>query len=315
MRLSLALPLLFAAAPLLVQTAPSKAEGPQPEMSAEEMRAAYQEHVSKTLGSIKYQEGTAELPGGMARLELPTGYRFLKAGDAKKVVVDLWGNPPENASDLLGMVVPAGEDLAKPDSWAIVVTFAEDGHVSDSDADEIDYDELLSQLKEGNRRDNETRATQGYETMLLTGWAVPPRYDKEQKVLYWAKQYADPGGSEGTLNYDMRVLGRRGVLSLNGVAGVGRVADIESVTPAIVSMIHYNEGHRYADFDSATDKKADYSLAGLVLGGAVAAKLAAKAGILAKLGAILVAGKKFVIFIVLGIGIFLKKIFGRKSAA
>src|SRR5688500_15266853 len=110
MRLFLALPLLLATSPLLAQGAPSKPDGQQPEMSAEEMQAAYREHVSKTLGSIKYQEGTAELPGGMARLELPTGYRFLKAGDAKKVVVDLWGNPPENASDLLGMVVPAGED-------------------------------------------------------------------------------------------------------------------------------------------------------------------------------------------------------------
>jgi uncharacterized membrane-anchored protein len=311
MRLLLALPFLFAASPLVASDAPPKAE----EMSPDEMQAAYREHVSKTLGSVKYQEGTAQLPGGMARLELPTGYRFLTPNDAKTVVVDLWGNPPEKASDILGMVVPAGEDLAQPDSWAIVISFSEDGHVADSDADEIDYDELLSQLKEANRLDNEARAANGYETMLLTGWAVPPRYDKDQKVLYWAKEYSNPDSPGGTLNYDMRVLGRRGVLSLNGVAGVERVSDVEAATPAIVSMVHYNDGHRYADFNSATDKKADYSLAGLVLGGAVAAKLAAKAGLLAKLGAILVAGKKFIIFIVIGIGVFLKRIFGRKNAA
>ena len=56
-------------------------------------------------------------------------------------------------------------------------------------------------------------------------------------------------------------------------------------------------------------------MAGLVLAGAIPAKVAAKAGLLAKLGAILVAGKKFVIFIVIGIAAFLKRIFGRKSAA
>ena len=56
-------------------------------------------------------------------------------------------------------------------------------------------------------------------------------------------------------------------------------------------------------------------MAGLVLGGAVAAKVAAQAGLLAKLGAILVAGKKFVVVGVLALLAFAKKLFGRKSAA
>ena len=311
MRLLFALPLLLAASPLLAQDPATPEKTP----SEAEMEADYQEHVSKIAGTLKYKEGTAQLPGGMARLELPTGYRFLDSTDAKKVVVDLWGNPPDSASNLLGMVVPAGEDLAKPESWAIVVSFSEDGHVSDKDADEIDYNELLSQLQEGSRESNKQRQEQGYETMNLKGWAVAPRYDKEKKVLYWAKQYDVPDAKEGTLNYDVRVLGRRGVLSLNGVAGMSRVSDVEAATPAIVSMTRFNDGHLYADFNESTDKKADYSLAGLVLGGAVAAKLAAKVGILAKLGGLLVAFKKGIIFVVIGIAALAKKVFGSKSAA
>jgi uncharacterized membrane-anchored protein len=93
------------------------------------------------------------------------------------------------------------------------------------------------------------------------------------------------------LNYDVRVLGRRGVLSLNAIAGASQKQEIDALTPEIVSLVSFNTGHTYADYNSSTDKKADYSLAGLVVGGAVAAKLLAKGGILvllAKFGKLLI---------------------------
>lgn len=276
--------------------------------SPEQREAAYRTHVLKVLEGIRYREGVQELPGGMARLELPGGYRYLEPEDARKVVVDLWGNPPEAAANILGMVVPEGEHLASPDSWAIVVSFSEDGHVDDHDADEIDYEELLTQLKESSRLSNEERKAAGFETMDLVAWAVAPRYDKEHKVLHWAKRFDVPDSEQDTLNYDVRVLGRRGVLSMNGIANMSRVADIEAASPALVSMLRFNEGHRYADFDPATDKKADYSLAGLLVGGAVAAKLAAKAGFFAKFGKLILLGA-------IGLGVVAKKVAGRRKTA
>ena len=312
MRFLASLPLVFAAGLAFAQETPAPAEASSP--TEAEMIAAYQAHVAETLKGITYKEGTAELPGGIAHLDLPSGYRFVDSQGARKVVVDLWGNPPEQGSDVLGMVVPAGETLENPNSWAIVISFSEDGHVSDGDADEINYGELLSQMQAADKESNEARKAQGFETMDLVGWAVPLHYDKEHKVLHWAKQFKVEGADEDTLNYDVRVLGRRGVLSLNGVASMGRVADVEAATPGIVSMVQFNDGHRYADFNAATDKKADYSLAGLVLGGAMAAKIAAKAGILAKLGAILIAGKKFVVIGLIALVAFVKRFFGKKDA-
>ncbi len=73
---------------------------------------------------------------------------------------------------------------------------------------------------------------------------------------------------EDTLNCDVRVLGRHGVLSHNATAGMNRVADIEAASPAIVSMVRFNEGKRYGDFDLSTDREAGLTLAGLLLGGA-----------------------------------------------
>jgi uncharacterized membrane-anchored protein len=312
MRFASLVPLIFSASFTFAQETP-KPEADEP--TPEQIEAANQAYAQELTKDLRYQEGRAELPGGMARLDLPQGFRYLDPADAKKVVVDLWGNPPQSAKDLLGMVVPAGEDLVSGNSWAIVLTFKEDGYISDKDADKIDYNDLLAQLKEGSKQSNEARQAAGYGSMELTGWAVAPRYDKDCKVLYWAKRFDIPESDEDTLNYDVRVLGRRGVLSLNGIAGIGRVNDIEAVTPAIVSMVQFNDGHRYADFNPKTDKEADYSLAGLVLGGAVAAKVAAKAGLLAKLGAILLAGKKFVVIAVIGVAALLKKFFGRRSEA
>lgn len=74
--------------------------------------------------------------------------------------------------------------------------------------------------------------------------------------------------AEDTRNYDVRVLGRHGVLSLNAIAGINRVADIEAASPAIVSMVRFNEGKRYGDFDPTTDRESGLTFASLLLGGA-----------------------------------------------
>ncbi len=47
----------------------------------------------------------------------------------------------------------------------------------------------------------------GCGKLLLTGWARPPRYDKEMKVLNWAKAL-DSGEPVQVLIYGVRVLGK-----------------------------------------------------------------------------------------------------------
>ncbi|MEP4079675.1 DUF2167 domain-containing protein [Haloferula sp.] len=89
---------------------------------------------------------------------------------------------------------------------------------------------------------------------------------------------------------------------------IGAVPEIDAASPKIVDLVEYKEGHRYQDFDPATDKKSDMSLAGMVLGGAVAAKLAAKAGFFAKFGKILIIGG-------IAVAAFFRKMIGRKKNA
>lgn len=283
-------------------------------LTPEQREAAFREYVSKTLADVKPQEGSVTLPNGVARFDLPQGYRFLNATDAKKVIVDLWGNPPSNAADVLGMVLPAGEQLDNASSWAAVVTYEADGYVSDHDADEIKYDDLLKQLKESNVEANVERKAAGYPEMVLKDWAITPHYDKERKALHWAKEL-DSGDGVNTLNYDLRILGRKGVLSLNGVASIDRLKDVEAAAPELLKIVQFQPGYRYEEFNEKTDKKSEYSLASLVLGGAVAAKVAAKVGLFKGLWLAILAGKKFVVIGAIAAAGLVKKWIGRKSEA
>ena len=98
------------------------------------------------------------------------------------------------------MVVPTAASLADEKGWAVVVTFSDDGYVSDEDAASTDYAQLLAELKEGTKDENAERKRQGFETVDLVGWAVPPRYDAASKKFYWAKELAFEGNDQHTLN-------------------------------------------------------------------------------------------------------------------
>jgi uncharacterized membrane-anchored protein len=289
-----------------VQAQEKLSEAPR---TPEQKAAVHQSYMEKILADIVYQEGHISLLGGKAGFDLPSGYRFLNARDSKRVIVDLWENPPGYADGVLGMVVPRGEDLAYPDSWAIVVTYQEDGYVSDHDADAINYDDLLKEMRKANEGSNKEREKQGYASFVLKGWAVAPSYDHKTKALFWAREFLSSDTSRSSLNYDVRVLGRSGVLSLNGVAGMNRLKDIQAASSEIVSMVHFTQGNRYQDFSASTDKKADYTLAGLVLGGAIAAKT----GLLKGLFVGLLAMKKLVVAGAVAVFAGIRKLFGRKK--
>ena len=70
----------------------------------------------------------------------------------------------------------------------------------------------------GSLAANEEREKQGFERVTLIGWAEPPSYDAAAHKLYWAKELAFADNPDHTLNYNIRVLGRRGVLVLNAYA-------------------------------------------------------------------------------------------------
>ena len=269
-------------------------------------QATLRANLEKIAEGLHYQDGEITLQGGLAKIHLPNGFRFLDPTNAEIVLSKIWGNPP--GAKTLGMLVPTDISPASASAWAVILTYDEDGYVKDDDAEKIDYTKLLKEMQESTTEASKEREKQGFGSIQLIGWATPPRYDKSSHKMYWAKELKFDGSDENTLNYNIRLLGRRGVLVLNAVAGMEQLPAIQSATPTLLSMIDFQEGHRYSDFDSSSDKVATYGLAALVAGG-----IATKAGLFKGLFVALLAAKKFVIIGVIAIGAYLKKVFGKKN--
>lgn len=286
---------------LLLGPALRAEDPPKPkQMSAEDMAAE--------AAALKYQEGTIRLQGGMATIQLPPDWRFLDGPQAEKVLHDLWGNPP--ATPPLGMIFPPHLGPLDHHSWAVAVTYDDSGHVTDTDAAKINYGELLKTMQQEVRDSNPERERLGYPAMELVGWAEPPHYDPATHKLYWAKNLRLVGEQESGVNYNIRVLGRRGVLELDAIGLLRDLPDVKAKMPDLMAAVDFQKGNTYAEFDPTIDKVAKYGIAGLVAGTAVA--VAAKAGLFAGLGKLLlpviIALKKVIIFIVIGIVAAIRKI-------
>jgi uncharacterized membrane-anchored protein len=267
-----------------------------------------QQTAEQFLASLNFQKGSITLPGGIATLALPPGFRYLAPADTARLLEQGWGNPP--GASTLGMIVPADVSPLSEEGWGVVVTYDRDGHVKDDDADSIDYAELLKEIQESIQEENKARKEQGYPAMTLVGWAEKPHYDKAQHKLYWAKELRTEGAKANGLNYNIRVLGREGVLVLNAVASLGQLDQIRTEMQQVTAFTNFTVGNRYADFNEQTDKVAEYGIAALVAGG-----VAAKLGFFGKLLALLVAFKKLIILGVAAAASLLWKLFRREKPA
>ena len=257
------------------------------------------------LSTLTFRDGKITLPGTIATLDLPASFRYLDQADAAKLLTDGWGNPP--GAKTLGMIVPADVNPLSAAGWGVVITYDKDGHVKDDDADKINYADLLKDIQESMIENNKSRKEQGYAAMTLVGWAEQPSYDKAQHKLYWAKELHTEGSQENGLNYNIRVLGREGVLVLNAVAGMDQIAQVKTEMKKVTGFTEFTSGNRYADFNAGTDKVAEYGIAALVAGG-----VAAKLGFFGKIFALLLAFKKIILIGVAAVGSWVYKLLGRK---
>jgi uncharacterized membrane-anchored protein len=280
--------------PVFAQDSPAPGEA-QPEAAAAEEQA---------LPEFKYSTGNVELPNKVATLHLGEKYHYLDPGEANKLL-QIWGNPPDEVTQ--GAIIPADVNPLSEGGWAVFLTYTDDGHIDDSDANEIDYDDLLKDMKEGVEDSNAERKKAGYQEMHLIKWAEPPRYDAAGKRLYWAKEIASADNFH-SLNYDVRVLGREGVLSMEAVAPMDQIEQVRTEMRPMLEVAEFNEGYRYAEFNSKTDRLAEYGLGALVAGG-----VAAKFGLFGKLFAFLLAKIKVIIVGLAAIGGYIAKLFGKKK--
>jgi uncharacterized membrane-anchored protein len=253
--------------------------------------------------SLKYETGTIELEN--ATLVVPDGFRYLDKKQSIFVLSDLWGNPVDSA--VLGLLVPESRGVLAPNSWVFSINYEELGYIEDDDADDIDYDDLLEEQQTETREGNAQRVELGYPAIELVGWASSPFYDKDKKVLHWAKELKFGEDSLHTLNYNLRVLGRKGVYVMNAIASMNEMPEVKSSIDKVTSSVAFNDGSKYADFNPEIDEVAAWTVGGLVAG-----KVLAKAGFFA----IVLKFWKIIALAVAGVGGAVWKYFtGKKESA
>jgi uncharacterized membrane-anchored protein len=240
-----------------------------------------------------------------ATLKLPEGFVYVPPAEGKRIMTAM-GN--RVGTGFLGLVFPSEDPNA---NWFVVMGYVDSGYIRDDDAKDWNADELLTNLKGGTEEANKDRRARGIPEMEVLGWVEAPRYDPATHRLVWSaatKDKAEAGATPRGVNYNTYALGRQGYISLNLVTDYATIAKEKPIAQRLLAALDFNAGRRYADFDSSTDRVAEYGLAALV-GGFAAKKL----GLFATLGVLLAKFWKVIaiggVALVAGLG----KLLGRKK--
>jgi uncharacterized membrane-anchored protein len=240
------------------------------------------------------------------QLALPEGFGFVPVKEATKLMETIGNTTGDN---FIGLIFPIRGDDAQ---WMVSVDYDPAGYIKDDEAKNWKSDELLENLKEGAKAGNERRAKLGIPALEVTRWIEPPAYDATTQRLVWSVEARDigaPASADATVNYNTYVLGREGYISLDLITSATKVEAEKPVAKQLLSSVSFNDGKRYADFNSSTDKIAAYGLAALV--GGLAVK---KLGLLALAGVFLAKFAKIILLAFAGGAALLRKFVSGKKA-
>jgi uncharacterized membrane-anchored protein len=271
----------------------------------------YKQFEDSLNSALHYKTGKIDLEGGHVILNVPAGFKYLNKEQSSYVITELWGNPPSIAEEMVGMIFPENDGPLSDSSYAFIVTYSAIGYVKDDDANKIDYDDLLKNIQKEENAENIERKKAGYEPVYMIGWAQKPFYDGKRKILHWAKELKFGDGEKlHTLNYEVRILGRKGMLSLNAVSTIDQLALVNQDIPKILDIASFTEGNKYSDFNPDLDEVATWTIGGLVAG-----KILVKAGLFAVILKFLAAGWKFLLLALVPLGAWIRKLFtgGKKK--
>ncbi|HEY4221981.1 MAG TPA: DUF2167 domain-containing protein [Myxococcota bacterium] len=291
----------LAAAVALLGSTVALAEAPPPPATPEQQ--AEQRAEDERAKAMGLKEGPLVGEMGVASVKVAEGQVFTDGNGAKKWA-QLTTNPISGKEiGLMGLKNGA----------LVLFEFDDVGYVKDDEKNDLNADDLLKSIKEGTDNDNAERQKAGLPPLNILGWEQKPAYNEQAHALEWCVR-AESGGTP-SYNFNTRLLGRRGVVAVTLMfGGSNTLNDVLPEFRAALAGFSFKQGETYSEYKSG-DKLAEYGLAALVAGGGVA--LAAKSGLLAKLGVLVAKGGK-AIFLALAaaagaVGKFFQRLFGKKK--
>ncbi|MEI9946727.1 MAG: DUF2167 domain-containing protein [Chitinophagaceae bacterium] len=76
----------------------------------------FKQYKDSVNNAMHYETGAITLNGGMAKLNIPRGFKYLGVEQSNYVVTEVWGNPKNY--DILGMIFPENGGPLVDDSYA-----------------------------------------------------------------------------------------------------------------------------------------------------------------------------------------------------
>jgi len=239
----------------------------------------------------------------VGQIDVPAGYIFID-GKGTRALMKSKGEPTSGRE--VGLLASTNQE------WSVFFEFSDIGYVKDDDKDKLDADKLLESIKRGTAEANKERQRAGNPPLEIVGWEVPPKYDATTHNLEWAIRATSEG--RPLLNYNTRLLGRKGVMEVVLVVDPEKLPETLPVFRNLLTGYSFTSGQTYAEYRPG-DKVAKYGLAALVLGGAAVG--AAKLGLLAPLILFLKKAWKLVVVAIAAFAASLRKLFvklfGRKD--
>lgn len=270
--------------------------GAQP--NREQQKQAYEEAVKVQ------QKGPTEIPVlDQGRIKLPAKYTYIPQPQAGELLKSM-GN--RDNPDLIGLIFPLKEE----DNWFVAIKFVKSGYIKDDDAKDWNADELLENIKNGTQEMNKERVKNGFPELEILGWVEKPKYDSSKHQLVWSMsaRTKDAKNDRQGINYNTYVLGREGYIVLNFVTDLKKIELEKPIAAELLDATEFVSSKRYEDFNSVTDKVAEYGLAALVAGAA-----AKKLGFFALAAAFGLKFTKIILAVVGGIGVIVAKLWRRKK--
>ncbi|MDN4067450.1 DUF2167 domain-containing protein [Paenibacillus vini] len=252
---------------------------------------------------LNWIEGTGQsvtLGDDLAELKLSEDFVFLNGADTQTFQQESGGVP---SGMEIGMVFPMDD----AQNWAVMFEYEDSGHISDKEKNDIDADALLESYIKGTEESNKNRDEANH--MFVDGWETPPKYDEKLRSLTWSLIGHD-AYDEQIINYNVRILTREGNVSAVLISDPAELTQSKQIMEdQILTAFTLKDGQRYEDFDPKVDKKAEYGLTALIVGGAGLA-VAKKVGLI---GALVLIIRKFWVVIIAALGVVWRFITGKKK--
>lgn len=225
--------------------------------------------IAERFGALEIHRGPQVMAKGDYTLQVTDGYYLLSGDDARWVLGDLWQNLPD--PDLQALIFQNGTSPLD-NAWASTVYYYEDGHISDEEADTMDFQGIIQARRDAEPELNRQRREAGVPELTTIGLTGTPGYDRATRSLTFSVLLQSAGGGQ-TLNANAWVLSRHGYVNLNVLGAPEQAGDVTAKMPELIGMVSLSEGNRYADYAPGVDAVAEGGLSGLLGGGAAQAGL------------------------------------------